>query len=238
VVILEVIIPTMAGELIAPSVWIRIKAFFVWALARLLLATVRVRVVHPERLEQARSAGQPLLYAFWHGRQLALFKANPERGRSLAVMTSRSADGQMQALICRRFGLQVVRGSSSRGALAGILAMGRALRRGACVGVAVDGPRGPAFEAKPGIIALARASGVPVVPITVGFRRRWELGRAWDRFQIPKPFTTATVVFGEPIRLDRGADQAEVDRQARRLGQALRDLTRLADRSAGDRPTA
>lgn len=201
----------------------------VWLLARLLLMTVRLRVLHPERLEKARESGRTLLYAFWHGRQLMLFRANPERGRRLAVITSLSRDGEMQTLICRRFGLEVVRGSSSRGGLSGLLALSRCLKNDCSVGLAVDGPRGPKFLAKPGIVVLARNTGSPILPITVGFRHRWELNRAWDRFQIPWPFTVAWVAFGEPFRVPADTTPSDAERYCETLTLRLSELTSEVD---------
>ena len=198
-------------------------------LARLLLATVRLRVLYSERLQAARALGRPLLYAFWHGRQLMLFKGNPERGRRLAVITSLSRDGQMQALICRRFGLEVVRGSSSRAGLSGLLALSRRLKNDCSVALAVDGPRGPAQLAKPGVVVLARNTQVPIVPVTVGFHRRWELSRAWDRFQIPWPFTRARMAFGEAIQVPADASSSDLERFCQLLTMSLSKLTGEVD---------
>jgi lysophospholipid acyltransferase (LPLAT)-like uncharacterized protein len=209
------------------SLWVRIKAFFVWLLARLVLATVRVRNLYLDRLAMARELGRPVLYAFWHGRQLALFKANPEA--RLTVMTSLSRDGEMQALVCRRFGLKVVRGSSSRRGLAGLMALGKHLKEGFSVGMAVDGPRGPAFDAKTGIVVLARRTGSPIVPITAAFGRCIQLKKAWDRFLIPLPFARATVAYGEPILVSRKATSREMRETTARLTESLRVLTAEVD---------
>jgi lysophospholipid acyltransferase (LPLAT)-like uncharacterized protein len=209
------------------NVWAKIKAFFIWLVARLVLATVRVRNLYLDRLAKARELGRPILYAFWHGRQLALFKANPEA--RLTVMTSLSRDGEMQASVCRRFGLKVVRGSSSRRGMAGLMALGRRLKEGFSVGMAVDGPRGPAFEAKSGIVVLARRSGSPIVPITAAFRRSLELKRVWDRFLIPLPFARALVAYGEPILVARKATSEEMRRATARLTDSLRALTSEVD---------
>jgi len=216
--------------------WIRIKAFVVWLLAKIVLATLRLRVSGLDNVEAAGSGGRPVLYAFWHGRQLALLRANP--APRLTVMTSLSRDGEMQTGVMRRFGLEVVRGSSSRGGLAGMLALSRCLSDGSSVGMAVDGPRGPAFVAKPGIVALARRSGAAIVPLTAGFRRRLQLKRAWDRFNIPMPFTRSLVVFGKPIRVQSQAKPAEMEKTAAMLTEALRELTEDADRAVRARVDA
>ena len=209
------------------SIWTRIKAFVVWLVARVILATVRVRNLYLDRLARARELGRPILYAFWHGRQLALFKANPEA--RLTVMTSLSRDGEMQAAVCRRFGLKVVRGSSSRRGLAGLMALGKRLKDGFSVGMAVDGPRGPAFEAMSGFVGRAGRSGSPIVPITAAFGRSLELKKAWDRFRIPLPFARATVAYGEPILGSKKATSQEMRETTDRLTQSLRELTTEVD---------
>jgi hypothetical protein len=204
-----------------------LEALVIWLAAYLLLATLRMQVLHQERLVEARRAGRPILFAFWHGRQAALFKANPER--RLAVMASLSRDGTVQAQICKRFGVLSVRGSSSRRGLSAMLRLGKMLADGISVGLAVDGPRGPVFAAKPGILALARVRGCPVVPITVGFRRKLELRRTWDRFQIPTPFTRATVAYGEPLWVPADADASFLEETAVLLTNDLRRLTAEVD---------
>jgi lysophospholipid acyltransferase (LPLAT)-like uncharacterized protein len=216
------------------SVWTRIKAWIICLLARLLFLTIRVRLRHEDRIDAARRSGRPLLYAFWHGRQLGLLKGNPERGKRLAILTSQSRDGQLQTGVMRCFGLEVVRGSSSRGGLAGLVGLTRKLRSGASVGMAVDGPRGPIFDAKPGIFALARQSGSPIVPISVGFSRYWELRRTWDGFRIPKPFATAWIVVGQPRYVDRGPGVYTLSEQTESLSGALCELTELADAGWSD----
>ncbi|HOX44272.1 MAG TPA: lysophospholipid acyltransferase family protein [Myxococcota bacterium] len=210
-------------------------AFLVWLVAWLLVRSLRLRVHGLEQIERLHAAGRPILYCFWHGRQLALFRVNPERPPRppLVVLTSRSRDGEVQARVCRRFGLRVVRGSSSRGGLAGLLALSRASRAGHALGVAVDGPRGPAGQAKPGALALARATGAALVPLGAGYRHRLELARAWDRFQIPPPFGRVEVLFGVPIEL---APDADLEAAAARLGQALGALSDEADARARGRP--
>jgi lysophospholipid acyltransferase (LPLAT)-like uncharacterized protein len=101
--------------------------------------------------------------------------------------------------------------------------------------MAVDGPRGPACEAKPGISALARHNGSPILPITVGFRRAFTFGRAWDRFQLPVPFTRTVVAYGDPLWVPTEGGAQVLAEVAARLTQALRALTAEVDAEAGTR---
>src|SRR5438105_272985 len=111
------------------------------------------------------------VYAFWHQ---CLFSASHRyRGRDIAVLISRSFDGELIARVVERFGYRPVRGSSSRGAVAGLLEMGRELEAGRAVAFTVDGPRGPRFIAKPGPVLLARTQGAPVRPLHFAAKRAW-----------------------------------------------------------------
>jgi len=211
----------------SPGLWIRLKAFIVWLVARLVLLTLRLKVSGEENLDLAGASNGPFIYAFWHGKQLALFRANP--ARRLTVLASLSRDGEMQARICKRFGIEVVRGSSSRGGLSGMLALSRRLQDGSSVAMAVDGPRGPACEAKPGVVALASRTGCSIVPVSAGFKSRKRLSRAWDRFEIPLPFTLCQVTFGEPLRVEADATPQGMSQIAKQLTGTLNRLSAEVD---------
>ncbi|RLB75387.1 MAG: hypothetical protein DRH24_19665 [Deltaproteobacteria bacterium] len=210
--------------------WIRLKAFLIWFVARILLGTLRLRMLHVDRLTRARQDGRPVIYAFWHGRQIAYFYHRPEK--RLTVMTSLSADGELQTQICRRFGLDVARGSSSRGGLRALVGLSRALREGQSVGMAVDGPRGPAEEPKAGVLALAQQSGVSIIPISVGYSRKRVLRRAWDGFQIPKVFSRAVMGYGKALAVPRDANPDDLEALRLALRDALLALGTEVDAAA------
>jgi lysophospholipid acyltransferase (LPLAT)-like uncharacterized protein len=139
-----------------------------------------------------------------------------------AAYHSRSRDGELVARWIRRFGLEPVRGSSTRGGGEALRLLTRALRSGHEVVVVPDGPKGPREVLKPGVIALARLTGAPIVPMALGASREWRL-RSWDEFRIPKPFARCVMRFGEPIYVarHRAAEEAarkEVEAALRGLG--------------------
>jgi lysophospholipid acyltransferase (LPLAT)-like uncharacterized protein len=149
------------------------------------------------------------------------------RGARLAcVLTSRSRDGEILARYVRRFGLEVVRGSTSRGGAVALRALTRAVRAGTDVAVVPDGPRGPRERVQPGVVHLAAATGAPVVPLAFAAHPARRLS-TWDRFLVPLPFARAAVVFGQAATVapdaDRAASQAGLER-------ALHDVTAAADR--------
>ena len=145
----------------------------------------------------------PGLVAFWHGRQLPLLGVRPS---GVIVPVSLSRDGQLQAAILGRCGIQSVRGSSSRGGARAARGLLRAISRGALAAIAVDGPRGPFGAVKPGVVYLARRTRVPIWPVAVAARRGRELAGTWDRYLLPLPFTRTAVVIGSPISVSEDGD--------------------------------
>lgn len=170
--------------------------------ARLWLATLRLRVVvHPEL--EARGS-KPWVLSFFHGTQWPLLAWR--RRRPTLVMVSHSNDGAMQAHALGLLGFLVVRGSSSRGGARGLAAMIRRMRRGGVdAAFAVDGPRGPYGDVKPGAALAARRSGGLLVPMGSAVAHGRVLSRAWDRFALAWPFSRVVVVLGAPLDPDAGA---------------------------------
>ena len=165
---------------------------------RLLGATWRVE------LRGARHLGEeaaPRLYAVWHGRQLALTAALPAalRRGPLAVMTSASRDGRIQAAILTRLGLEPVTGSTSRHGDRALVQLARRVRAGASVVLAVDGPSGPVHCAKSGIGVLSRLTGAPMVPVGARSASPWIVPGTWDDFAVPRPGDAVEIRLGPPI---------------------------------------
>jgi len=175
------------------------------------------------------AARGPVIYAVWHGRILLLPYLYGRRG--CQVLASRSRDGELVARWMRRFGLEPVRGSSTRGGGEALRLLTRALRAGREVVVVPDGPVGPREILKPGVIALAKLTGAPIVPLAVGASRQWRL-HSWDEFRIPKPFARCVVRFGEPIHVPRHADRSAEEAARKDLETALRGLAWQVDEEA------
>ena len=195
---------------------------------RALAGTLRVRREEAP-VAPLWAARAPVIYVVWHGRILLLPYLYGHRGAH--ALTSRSRDGELVARWIRGFGLEPVRGSSSRGGGAALRELTRALRAGGEVVVVPDGPRGPREVLKPGVIALARLSGAPIVPMAVGASREWRL-RSWDEFRIPRPFARCVVRFGEPMRVARAADRAGEEATRKDVEAALRGLGWQVDEEA------
>jgi lysophospholipid acyltransferase (LPLAT)-like uncharacterized protein len=197
----------------------RCIARLVFILERILTASLRFRWEDRSGLFQS-AAAQPVIYCTWHNRlalSMAIFRNHPQRlqpGRRLAGLVSASRDGALLARILENFGVQPVRGSTSRRGPQALLELTGLAQRGYDLAITPDGPRGPRYVMQEGAIALSQLTGLPIVAVTS--YARWKICfKSWDRFQIPLPFATCHVIFCEPITIPREA--TEVEKEALRL---------------------
>lgn len=181
------------------------------------------------------AAGQPVIVAFWHERlplmpmlwvlSRRLPGASPRRAY---VLVSKHRDGQFIGSVIRRFGIDVVSGSTTRGGIGGVRRLLTLLKRGDHISITPDGPRGPRRQVAPGVAQIAAFSGAPVLPCAAQTSRRWVL-KTWDQMVIPKPFGQGVVVCGPAIPIARtGWEQA-----VGRIGIALTVAAEAADRMVG-----
>jgi lysophospholipid acyltransferase (LPLAT)-like uncharacterized protein len=132
----------------------------------------------------------PVTFVVWHNR---LF-LTPEifrryrRGRSLVALISASGDGAWLTAFFSHVGMRAARGSSSRLGREAATALVDAQRAGYDIGITPDGPRGPCYDVKPGVVIVPRRTGAPLLLIGGEFSAAWQL-KSWDRFYLPKPFS-------------------------------------------------
>jgi lysophospholipid acyltransferase (LPLAT)-like uncharacterized protein len=206
--------------------WIGPAAFAGALMLRLLRLSVRLRFHGEATIRSWESGGQRFLLAFWH-RHLPLMRY-AYRGPRMSVLVSRSKDGELIARVMGHLGIGTSRGSSSRGGSAGLREMLRAARAGSDIAITPDGPRGPLREVQPGVVLLAAATGLPLIPVAIAASRAREL-RSWDRMPVPLPGSRVEVVYGEPLRLPR---DARAEEWAPRLRDALNEVEGRAQRLA------
>jgi lysophospholipid acyltransferase (LPLAT)-like uncharacterized protein len=191
---------------------------------RLVYWTTRWRFVGFEPIAALDAERRPYIACCWHGRMLLICCVRPKT-MPIQALASGHRDGQLVARVMARFGVGTISGSTGRGGHSAIQACRAALAGGAVVVITPDGPRGPALQAAPGAIGLARLSGAVIVPVSCATRRRVHLD-TWDRFIVPLPFGSGAFVCGEPMRVLEPADE-EAGR--RELEAALNAVSRKAD---------
>ncbi len=191
-------------------------------LARLFFFTCRVKI-EGNTAPSAFNVASPTIFACWHNRVIFGVPQLPlTLRRNLSLLISASRDGEYIATLAKLFHFQVVRGSSSRGGVAALLALKREIQQNRSLIITVDGPRGPRYSVHSGIIALAALTKAPIIPLCFNYSCFMEL-KSWDRMQIPLPFSTVTLTFGPALKIDRIADQQETRELVR---QELLQITR------------
>ncbi len=154
------------------------------------------------------NSGEQYIFAFWHARLLMMGKGL--KGCKGYTLISEHKDGSLIADTLSLQGFRVIRGSSSRGGSRALIQMIRKSRNEECdFGITPDGPKGPREIVKPGIVLLARKTGLKIYPVMWATKHHWRITKSWDHFYIPKPCTRGVFVFGEPLRIDANADESK-----------------------------
>jgi lysophospholipid acyltransferase (LPLAT)-like uncharacterized protein len=180
-----------------------------------LRCTWRIREYGPpEIMHKYVRRMDPCVFAHWHGDELLLVGYYSFRG--LAVLSSLSKDGTLMARTLRLLGYKVFRGSSSRGGARGLIGLIRAVKSGNQAALAVDGPKGPIYQVKPGIVDLARKTGMPIIPCRARADRAWYIPRAWNKSYLPKPLARIEVEYGMPVHCgEKSSEEIAADVKAR-----------------------
>ncbi|ROU02475.1 lysophospholipid acyltransferase family protein [Histidinibacterium lentulum] len=185
--------------------------------------------------EEALRGGSPFVLASWHGRLSMVPYVFDWRRLPFTVLAFEHPAARLVSHGLPRLGIEVVevpkRGSRRPAVTAAIAAV----RAGRCLGLTPDGPAGPAFEAKAGVIDIAALTGAPVVPISFSARPRI-VARSWDRFVLPLPFGRGTIRMGAAIPVPKGMDPATRETVRARIEAALDALDAECDAAMGQRP--
>jgi len=202
-------------------------------LCRLWFATCRVEMISKEWAAWVFDEGHPAVGVTWH-RGAVYFLHYFGRHRPV-IMVSRSKDGEYLASYIKALGGVPVRGSSRRGGRQALEQMSHILRQGQCryAATVADGPRGPRYQAKRGMIALAQATGVPLFPIMWSANRCWVLKKTWDQTILPKPFSKIYIKTAEPISYPPDMTHEDMERARQELEDTLNRLRRELDELAG-----
>lgn len=199
-----------------------LAGWLLYRLIRLYTLTLRLRIENEEPWRSYLEGGGTVLLCAWHQQFFTAIRPfRAYRHHRPSLMISRSFDGDVIAAVARRTGWRTARGSSSRGGRSALGEMIRSMRETRLGAHIVDGPKGPPFRLKAGVVKLAHATGAAVVPFYVSADRAWH-ARSWDRFLVPKPGALVVLRFGQRIELSATEDTEEFERQRLRVESIMR----------------
>lgn len=198
-------------------------------LARLYFRTVRIESVNEDALRQYLKEGNKLIAALWHQRIVAAIGYSKGFGMYRpAVMISASRDGDLIASIFSRMNFRPVRGSSSRDGKKALNALLEDLKSNSFAVHVLDGPKGPPGIIKPGLIALAEQSGVPIVPVYISLSKAWVLN-SWDKCLVPKPFSKIVFRWDKPYPVPREMDEQSFEECRQKMEKHMLENQRIDD---------
>ncbi|ACZ11467.1 protein of unknown function DUF374 [Sulfurospirillum deleyianum DSM 6946] len=142
----------------------------------------------------------PSIYAIWHGELLMAAAAYTYYSKRVSIDTivSHHFDGELVAKLMQIFGGGTIRGSSSKGGVSALRQALKALQNGRDIGITPDGPRGPRHSVANGVAAMACMKQVPIITMHCEPSASWKM-KSWDRFCIPKPFSTLHFYYSDPF---------------------------------------
>ncbi|MFC1627714.1 lysophospholipid acyltransferase family protein [Gemmatimonadota bacterium] len=214
---------------VPPTFSQRVVALLARTVVRMIGLTLRIRILGSDDLKNARtvsSSGQ-VAFAIWHGHQFP--PVYHLRKKGTAVLTSLSRDGSLQTLFLGGLGYHCIRGSSSHGAVRGLIGLIRSMKEGRDALFGVDGPHGPYHEVKPGIVFVAKKTGAAIVPIGIAVRKARIFEKAWDRYILPFPFTKVIILYGTGMIIPPETDTKTFDQLAEEIGGFIEALNTKAE---------
>lgn len=177
----------------------QILAHILNIIIRMLNFTYRYQFVGLDNKARAieSNPAKTFVYSVWHNNLVATILGHI--GQPFTMVISESKDGELVAVTCEKFGYKPSRGSSTRGGKKALLEIIKNVKAGRFGAMAVDGPKGPVYEVKPGVVEIARQCGCPILPTSSYANSMWVFEKSWDKFRLPKPFSKVVLVIGEPI---------------------------------------
>ena len=204
----------------------RILPRLVYGFYFLLASTWRIRLYETPEMQALLKDGRPLIFALWHGDELAILAFR--KFYRLATMSSTSKDGELMNSVLGYMGIQTSRGSSTRGGARALIGLIKFTKSGFIPVIPVDGPKGPIHKVKPGIFELAKHADALVVPCGLWCSRKFVFKKSWNQTYLPLPFAAVHLRWGPPMDLGRTEEDSRDQTLAERLEAALNSSRTVA----------
>lgn len=187
----------------------KIYGMLLYFILRIIGMTLKIKVIEEEKIDEKET----YVCGFWHNKLVTALFCLDELGKK-AGLASPSKDGELIAVPLEMMGYKMVRGSSGRDSIKSVVKMIKLVKEGYSLGTPLDGPKGPAFKAKKGMIYIAQKTGKPFVCLGGAYSKKWVFSKTWDKFQLPKPFSKVVCVIGKRMYIPQGVDTKEYQKLA------------------------
>lgn len=196
----------------------------IWIVYKILSATWRVTLYEPPEMQSLLSKRTPIILSHFHGDEIVLLSLITQY--RIATIASTSKDGEIMNAILWFMRVKTSRGSSTRGGASALRGLIRLCQQGYNCGFAVDGPKGPIYEIKPGVFEASRLLNAPIFAAGVTVGRAWHFPKSWNKTFLPKPFSQVQISWLGPMGpIDKSFDPRSSD-LAKALQNQLFDARR------------
>ena len=179
----------------------------------LVFFTSNVNLKNRKNIDSFLKKKKSFIYSFWHD-QLLMCPLTWDSDSKIKVLISKHRDGDIVSKVISILGFGSIRGSTNKpeknknkGSLRAVRQIIKSLDNNISVGISPDGPKGPRHKVSDGIIHIARLSEKEIIPVGIGFKKKWILN-TWDKFIIPKIFNEICFVWGDPIKVSKNSRES------------------------------
>ena len=182
-----------------------VLGFLIWIIYKIISSTWRVTLFEPPDMKDLLLKKKPLILSHFHGDELVLISL--VKKYQIATMTSTSKDGEIMNTALKLLGAKTSRGSSTRGGVSALKGLIDFCKQGHSCSFAVDGPKGPIFEVKPGVFEISRLLKAPIFACGVSADQAWHFPKSWNKTYFPKPFSKVNIFWqGPALWVDKTID--------------------------------
>jgi len=204
---------------------------------QIIWRTCRVQSIEgTDNLLKLQNEGGSIIPCYWHQRQVfcayyLIFYL--QKQFKTGILISPSVDGEIAAQLLKAWGLTIIRGSATRTGARAMRDLYQVVKeQGVSPAATPDGPKGPVYKFKPGMVLLAQLTQLPIVPFTYSASRFWTLN-TWDNFMIPKPFARIRILIGKPNLIPRNTSAEKQETLRLEIEKQMNELMHKADNSFG-----
>lgn len=196
-------------------------------------STCRVQIKGRDAHERFIEGGEKAVGGTWH--RGAIFMVWYFRRIHPMLLFSRSRDGELIAGFAEKLGHIPIRGSTSRGGREAMREMLKFMERSGRrqAATVLDGPKGPRFVAKKGMLFLAKHAGVPLQPLMISAHPAITFKSTWDRTILPLPFSRVIVSYRKGWQIPQDMNSAGLEALRLEVENTLNDMMLEADTETG-----
>jgi lysophospholipid acyltransferase (LPLAT)-like uncharacterized protein len=206
----------------------KLSGFLLFLFSDLVYRTCRFTISGEDKIKEVRESGNPVIVTSWHGKTMMMLGSLRKYfdPNNFTLFFPDDSSGKVLDEFVSRLGIEVtlldLDGDASFEMSSKLLSVIRKIKSGRGSWIQPDGPKGPAYVVKPGLITIARMTGAAILPLGCYCRNAYHVPR-WDRYTLPLPFSKIQIQIGKPIHVPKG--MKDISEASRKVENTLNRLT-------------